>query len=142
VRHVPDGLDLAVAALVEPVAVCLEAVRRARVAEGERVLVVGDGPFGIMIARLTLRRRPERLVLVGRHDFRLRQVPEAVAINERTAADAAAAVAEATGGVDAAILAVASAAGAVVPAVAARLRPLVIFSGLLNRRRSISSACT
>jgi threonine dehydrogenase-like Zn-dependent dehydrogenase len=133
VRHVPDGLDLAVAALVEPVAVCLEAVRRARVAEGERVLVVGDGPFGITIARLALRQQPERLVLVGRHDFRLSQVPEAAAINERTTADAAAAVAEATGGADAAILAVASAAGARLCLQSLRARGrLVIFSGILE----------
>ncbi len=134
VRRVPDRLDLAVAALVEPVAVCLEAVRRARVAEGERVLVVGDGPFGIMIARLALRQRPSRLVLVGRHDFRLAQVPEAVAVNERKTADAAAAVAEATGGgVDAAILAVASAAGAQLCLQSLRARGrLVIFSGLLE----------
>jgi threonine dehydrogenase-like Zn-dependent dehydrogenase len=131
VRKVPDALDLAVAALVEPVAVCLEAVRRARVAAGERLLVVGDGPFGIMIARLARRQGPKQIVLVGRHDFRLGQVPEAVAINAKRQ-DALAALRE-IGGVDAAILAASSAPGVGLCLEALRARGrLVIFSGLLE----------
>jgi len=143
VRHLPEGVDFAVAALLEPVAVCLEAVRRGRVAEGETVLVLGDGPFGIMIARLALQERPGQLVMVGRHDFRLRQVcpertrrvPEAVTINERRVDDAAAAVGEATGGtgVDVAILAAGSAEGVKLCLHSLRARGrLVIFSSLLD----------
>ncbi len=131
VRHIPDGLDPAVAALVEPVAVCLEAVRRARIAAGERVLVLGDGPFGLMISRLALRQKPSRVAIVGRHDFRLRRVPEALAINEKTY-DAATILAE-LGGVDAAILAAGSGAGVKLCLDALRPRGrLVIFSGLLD----------
>jgi threonine dehydrogenase-like Zn-dependent dehydrogenase len=143
VRHIPEGVDFAVAALLEPVAVCLEAVRRGRVAEGETVLVVGDGPFGIMIARLALRQRPARLVMVGRHDFRLAHLPEAVTINARAVGDPSAsfragvatAVMEATEGrgADVAILAVGSAEA--VALCLGCLRPrgrLVIFSGLLG----------
>ncbi len=106
-RVVPDDVDIAVAALLEPVAVCLEAVRRARIAAGENVLIVGDGPFGIIIARLCLRQRPARAILVGHHDFRLNQVPEAVRINARRVPDLPAAVSEAAGGrgIDVAILA-------------------------------------
>jgi threonine dehydrogenase-like Zn-dependent dehydrogenase len=146
-RLIPEGVDGAVAALVEPVSVCLEAVRRARVSAGETVLVLGDGPFGIMISRLALLAGPARLILVGRHDFRLRQVPEAIRINERQSMDAARAVLAAAagspsgprggssgsqrGGVDAAVLAAGSPAGV---ALCLRcLRPrgrLVIFSGL------------
>ncbi len=135
VRRIPDGVDFAVAALLEPVAVCLEAVRRGRVAEGETVLVVGDGPFGIMIARLARRQRPARLVMVGRHEFRLSQVPEAETINEKRADDVTASVLEATSGqgVDVAVLAAGSAKG--VELCLQVLRPrgrLVIFSGLLD----------
>ena len=135
VRHVPEGVDLAVAALVEPVSVCLEAVRRGRLAEGETVLVLGDGPFGIMIARLALRARPGRLIIVGRHSFRLQQVPEAIAINEKTTPDLAAAVLAATDGrgVDAAILAAGSPAGVDLCLHSLRARGrLVIFSGLFQ----------
>jgi threonine dehydrogenase-like Zn-dependent dehydrogenase len=134
VRAIPNGVDFAVAALLEPVAVCLEAVRRGRVTAGETVLVVGDGPFGIMIARLALRERPAQLALVGRHAFRLGQVPEAVGIDEKRGGDVRAEILEATGGrgADVAILAVSSADA--VDLCLKCLRPrgrLVIFSGLL-----------
>jgi threonine dehydrogenase-like Zn-dependent dehydrogenase len=135
VRKLPDGLDFAVGALVEPVAVCLEAVRRARVAAGDSVLVLGDGPFGIIIARLALRRSPEKVIIVGRHDYRLGQVPEAVTVNEKRTPDAAAAVLAATDGrgVDAAILAAPSPTGVQVCLRSLRARGrLVIFSGIVD----------
>jgi threonine dehydrogenase-like Zn-dependent dehydrogenase len=148
VRKLPGGLDFAVGALVEPVAVCLEAVRRARVdrsagsptcarhpAEPESLLVLGDGPFGIIIGRLALRCGPVKLVIVGRHDFRLGQVPEAVTINEKRTPDAAAAVLAATDGrgVDAAILAAPSPTGVQVCLRSLRARGrLVVFSGIVD----------
>lgn len=48
--RVPDGVGLDAAALAEPVAVAVHDVRRSRVAAGERVLVVGGGPIGLLIA--------------------------------------------------------------------------------------------
>jgi len=81
-RRVPASV-LPFACLLEPVAVCLEAVQRGRIQAGDNVLIVGDGPFGIVIARLAGRCQPGRVILVGRHEFRLRQVPGAFAINER-----------------------------------------------------------
>ncbi len=50
---VPEGLDLAVAALGEPLAVAVHAVNtRARVRAGQRVVVSGPGPIGILCAML------------------------------------------------------------------------------------------
>lgn len=46
----PPGLDPVLGALVEPLAVGLHAVNRARVAPGDRVLVVGAGPVGLAVA--------------------------------------------------------------------------------------------
>ncbi|MFG6193551.1 zinc-binding dehydrogenase [Nonomuraea sp. JJY05] len=46
----PDSLPLDRAALVEPTAVAVHDVDRARVRDGERVVVVGGGPIGILIA--------------------------------------------------------------------------------------------
>ncbi|WP_042374206.1 (R,R)-butanediol dehydrogenase [Streptacidiphilus neutrinimicus] len=46
----PSGLPLEQAALVEPTAVAVHDVARAQVAAGERVVVVGGGPVGILIA--------------------------------------------------------------------------------------------
>lgn len=131
-RKVPAGMDMAVAALMEPVAVCLEAIARARVGAGDAVLVAGDGPFGIMISRLLTRCRPRAVVLVGRHPFRMNLAPQAVHLHERETADLPRAIRGATGGgADAAILAVASAAA--VDMCIQSLRPrgrLSIFSAL------------
>src|SRR4051794_13800328 len=46
----PDGLSLEVAALAEPTAVAAHDVRRSGLAAGERTLVVGGGPIGLLIA--------------------------------------------------------------------------------------------
>jgi len=48
--RLPEGLDLRSAALVEPTAVAVHDVRRAEVAPGDKVLVVGGGPVGVLIA--------------------------------------------------------------------------------------------
>ena len=46
----PDKLSLAAAALVEPTAVAVHDVRRARLKAGECALVIGGGPIGTLIA--------------------------------------------------------------------------------------------
>ncbi|MDQ0836136.1 (R,R)-butanediol dehydrogenase/meso-butanediol dehydrogenase/diacetyl reductase [Streptomyces achromogenes] len=48
--RLPDTLPLDHAALVEPTAVAVHDVGRAGVREGERVVVVGGGPVGVLIA--------------------------------------------------------------------------------------------
>jgi (R,R)-butanediol dehydrogenase / meso-butanediol dehydrogenase / diacetyl reductase len=48
--RLPDSLPLDRAALVEPTAVAVHDVGRARVRGGERVVVVGGGPVGVLIA--------------------------------------------------------------------------------------------
>ncbi len=48
--RLPDRLPLASAALVEPTAVAVHDVGRADVRPGERVVVVGGGPVGVLIA--------------------------------------------------------------------------------------------
>jgi (R,R)-butanediol dehydrogenase / meso-butanediol dehydrogenase / diacetyl reductase len=47
---VPQGTDLRDAALLEPVAVAVHDVRRGQVVEGDKVVVVGGGPIGLLIA--------------------------------------------------------------------------------------------
>jgi (R,R)-butanediol dehydrogenase/meso-butanediol dehydrogenase/diacetyl reductase len=46
----PDELDLQTAALVEPLAVGIHAVRMADVKAGSRVMVIGAGPIGLTVA--------------------------------------------------------------------------------------------
>jgi threonine dehydrogenase-like Zn-dependent dehydrogenase len=129
----PAGIDPAVAALLEPVAVCLEAVRRGRVGEKDAVLVLGDGPFGILTARLAARHGVEKVILVGRHDFRLGHAPAALTINERKTDDVLKVVRQHGGpdGVDVAILCVSSAEAVNLGLAALRARGrLVVFSAI------------
>ncbi|MCS3844124.1 zinc-binding dehydrogenase [Microbacterium sp. AK031] len=48
--RLPDDLDLQIAALAEPVAVAVHDVRRGEVAAGDKVVVIGGGPIGLLIA--------------------------------------------------------------------------------------------
>lgn len=48
--RLPDALSLAHAALVEPTAVAVHDVRRGEVQSGEKVVVIGGGPIGVLIA--------------------------------------------------------------------------------------------
>ena len=45
----PDDVSFEEATFVEPVNTCLKAVRKARVANGETVLVIGQGPIGMLL---------------------------------------------------------------------------------------------
>jgi 2-desacetyl-2-hydroxyethyl bacteriochlorophyllide A dehydrogenase len=61
--RLPDSLPLDHAALVEPVAVAVHDVRRADVRPGEKAVVVGGGPIGVLIA-VTARHAGAQVVVV------------------------------------------------------------------------------
>ncbi|MGE5593931.1 MAG: zinc-dependent alcohol dehydrogenase [Betaproteobacteria bacterium] len=46
--HVPQGLSYEQAAIAEPLAVAVRAVKRARVAAGDTVVILGAGPVGLL----------------------------------------------------------------------------------------------
>jgi 2-desacetyl-2-hydroxyethyl bacteriochlorophyllide A dehydrogenase len=48
--RLPDDLSLRDAALVEPVAVAVHDVRRSELAAGDKAVVIGGGPIGVLIA--------------------------------------------------------------------------------------------
>jgi (R,R)-butanediol dehydrogenase/meso-butanediol dehydrogenase/diacetyl reductase len=48
--RVPDGVSMQSAALIEPLAVGLHAVRVAQLKAGERVLIIGGGPVGLAVS--------------------------------------------------------------------------------------------
>lgn len=50
--RLPDDVTFEEATFVEPVNTCLKAVRKARVAKGETVLVIGQGPIGMLLMML------------------------------------------------------------------------------------------
>lgn len=49
---IPDNVTFEQATFVEPVNTCLKAVRKARIAPGEVVFVIGQGPVGLLLAFL------------------------------------------------------------------------------------------
>jgi L-iditol 2-dehydrogenase len=49
---IPDGVRPEEAAFVEPVNTCLKAVRKAGVGRGQTVLVVGQGPIGLLLMQI------------------------------------------------------------------------------------------
>ncbi len=129
-RRIPAHVDAAVAALAEPVAVCLEALSQARLRPGERLLVVGDGPFGILLARLAVARDLSTTV-AGHHDWRLAFATGATPIHTGHETDSGAVVLrrDAADGYHAAIVAVSR--GAAYTLALTLLRPrgrLIVFS--------------
>jgi len=110
-RHLPNGVTFEVGALAEPVSVCLQALAQARLTPGETLLIVGDGPFGVLMSRLAMPLGLERVVMAGWEDFRLsRAGSETLPVNTRDLADPVSALLDANGGqgYHAAILAVSS----------------------------------
>src|SRR5215469_6148395 len=53
--EIPAGVSFEEATFVEPVNTCLKAVEKARVAAGETVVVIGQGPIGLLLMMLARR---------------------------------------------------------------------------------------
>jgi len=69
--RLPADLDLRTAALVEPVAVAVHDVRRSELQTGDRAVVLGGGPIGVLIA--TVARHAGARVLVAEVDAARRE---------------------------------------------------------------------
>ena len=67
--RLPQGLALRAAALAEPTAVAVHDVRRASLQLGERALVIGGGPVGLLIA-VTARAAGADIVIAEVDSFR------------------------------------------------------------------------
>jgi threonine dehydrogenase-like Zn-dependent dehydrogenase len=113
-RKIPDDLPFDAAALAEPICVCLEALAQARLARDDRLLIVGDGPFGVLMAVLAQDLDLGRTVIAGHHDFRLAFASGARHLNTTSLRDPVAVLrSQADGwGYDAVILAVGTAQAA------------------------------
>ena len=79
--EIPAGVSFEEATFVEPVNTCLKAVEKARVTAGETVVVMGQGPVGLLLMMLAR--------LAGATVFTSDPMPERRAISERFGATVA-----------------------------------------------------
>jgi L-iditol 2-dehydrogenase len=70
--HVPAHLSLDVAALVEPLGVCIDVVQVAGVGAGDHVLVIGPGPLGLGAVFAAAQAGAEKIYLAGRSSSKRR----------------------------------------------------------------------
>lgn len=94
---VPDGVEPRVAALAEPLAVAVHAVRESALRLGETVVVVGAGPVGLLTA-LAARHAGAARVFVAERAPQRRKVAEALGLELLDAADPVESLAEQTRG--------------------------------------------
>jgi threonine dehydrogenase-like Zn-dependent dehydrogenase len=71
VQPLPADFPLTVAALIEPLAVAVRAVRRLRLEDRSAALVFGDGPLGLILLMLLCREGVKEILLVGGRPGRL-----------------------------------------------------------------------
>jgi len=71
VHVIPDDFPLTAAALVEPLAVCVRAMRRLRIEDTRNALVFGDGPVGLIMLPFLKRAGVDDVFMVGGRPGRL-----------------------------------------------------------------------
>ena len=67
----PENLSFTEAALLEPVAIGLHGVARARTSPGETVLIIGSGTIGLFILQATRLRGPGKIIVLDLNEHRL-----------------------------------------------------------------------
>lgn len=72
-HRLPESVSLEQAAVFEPAAVALHAVRRAGIRSGDTVAVLGLGPIGLLVTRFAARAGAGRVVAADRSPARLEQ---------------------------------------------------------------------
>jgi L-iditol 2-dehydrogenase len=107
--RIPDGVSFEQACFVEPVNTCMKGIETLRLQPGETVLVMGQGPIGLILATLA-KRAGARVITSDLHPARL-TMAESFGLNLTIDASQADAVATVRGmtegrGADAVILAV------------------------------------
>jgi threonine dehydrogenase-like Zn-dependent dehydrogenase len=135
-RQLPAGISYAAGALFEPICVCLQAIAQARLPAGEPLLILGDGPFGLLMARLAQAQGISPVVVAGHQKFRLAHAgPRAITVNTADLAEPAETLLQTIGGEEyGAIILATDAKPAIRTALAClrRKRRLVIFASLLG----------
>lgn len=70
IHEIPEDMDLKYGALIEPLAVACHNVSRSKLAKGEKCVVIGGGPIGILVA-LVARSVGAEVIISEVNDYRL-----------------------------------------------------------------------
>jgi 2-desacetyl-2-hydroxyethyl bacteriochlorophyllide A dehydrogenase len=137
--RLPEGVSLRDAALVEPVAVAVHDVRRSELAPGDKAVVIGAGPIGVLIATVAAAFGAE--VVVAEIDPNRRAAAEEMGLRtlDPSAVDQVAWVEEWTGGAGAdVVFEVSGAAAAVLGATSlAKVRGTLVVVAIHSQPRPI-----
>jgi 2-desacetyl-2-hydroxyethyl bacteriochlorophyllide A dehydrogenase len=129
----PEGIDLKLAAFVEPLAVACHDVRRAGLKAGEDVVVIGGGPIGMLIGIVSRHHGARRVILSEINPYRL-ELAASLGFDavDPSAMDLAAHVRDTTGGAGADVVfeVSGSAPGMAVMTELACLRGRVVLVGI------------
>jgi L-iditol 2-dehydrogenase len=98
VTPVPDALPLDEAALLDPASIALHTVKRAEMAPGDTVAILGPGPMGLMVQLCALALGAGRVLMVGRGERLARAAALGAEPIDFSQEDAVAAVRRASGG--------------------------------------------
>ena len=137
--RLPDGVSLRDAALVEPVAVAVHDVRRSELAPGDRAVVIGAGPIGVLIATVATAFGAE--VVIAEIDPGRRAAAEAMGLRtlDPSAVDQVSWVEEWTGGAGADVVFEVSGSAAAVLGVTslAKVRGTLVVVAIHSQPRPI-----
>ena len=115
VEKIPDGVTFERATFVEPVNTCLKGLERCAVGAEDTVLVMGQGPIGLLFTALLRRRGAARVIVTDRLPSRLEKSLRLGAAEAlEAAADVPRRVKAATGGRGADVVIVAASAPGIV----------------------------
>jgi L-iditol 2-dehydrogenase len=81
VHRIPDAMTLEEAALLEPLSVALWSITRGSVSLGERVLIAGAGPIGVLVARVARAAGASAIVLLDVDPSRLARLAAEPRVN-------------------------------------------------------------
>lgn len=99
IYKIPAELELDVAALVEPVAVAVHAVRRSSVQVGDRVAVLGGGPIGQLVTQVLMAAGAGQIMVSELSEGRRKRIAElGVEVMDPAKCDPVAVVKEKTAG--------------------------------------------
>ncbi|HVN72949.1 MAG TPA: alcohol dehydrogenase catalytic domain-containing protein [Desulfomonilia bacterium] len=134
VRRIPDAINDLEAAMIEPAAVCLHAVRRSGIKAGDRVLVVGCGTIGLLCASWARINGASRIFMAEVNDARAasaENLHDADEIVDGKDPKMSSKIRKATsGGVDIAIDASASVSGINSALMALKVRGALVLAGI------------